>query len=123
MVTLLLEATLKDVDANPLQNKTINFYYSYDQETWNLIEAKTTDSNGKATTTFNTNQTTYFKASFEGDDEYDPSVAYASYEVEAPTPPPTPAEVGFQQLLFVVLLFMVIIVIIMAVGSIRLEEK
>ncbi|RLC83592.1 MAG: hypothetical protein DRJ03_16720 [Chloroflexi bacterium] len=81
MVTLLLEATLKDVDANPLQNKTINFYYSYDKQTWNLIEAKATDSNGKATTTFNTNQTTYFKASFEGDDEYDPSVAYATYEV------------------------------------------
>jgi len=82
MVTLQLEAVLKDINGNPLSGKPINFYYSYDQETWNLIETKTTDSNGKATTTFETSRTTYFKARFEGDEDYEASEATASYTAE-----------------------------------------
>jgi len=83
MVTLQLEATLKDVDGNPLANKPINFYYSYDQETWNLIETVNTNENGIATTTHEATKTTYYKAVFEGDDEYEGSEATASYTLEA----------------------------------------
>ena len=83
MVTLQLTATLKDIDGNPLANKPINFYYSYDQQTWNLIATVNTDENGIATTTHETTQTTYYKAVFEGDDVYEPSEATASYTLEA----------------------------------------
>jgi len=81
MVTLQLKATLKDIDGNPLANKPINFYYSYDQQTWNLIETVNTDENGVATTTHETTQTTYYKAVFEGDEEYEGSEATAVYSV------------------------------------------
>jgi len=40
------------------------------------------DSNGKATTTFETSRTTYFKARFEGDEDYEASEATASYTAE-----------------------------------------
>jgi len=83
MVTLQLTATLKDINGNPLSGKPINFYYSYDQETWNLITTVNTDENGVATTTHETTQTTYYKAVFEGDDVYEPSEATASYTLEA----------------------------------------
>ena len=82
MVTLQLTATLKDINGNPLAGKPINFYYSYDQETWSLIKTESTDENGKATTTFETSKTTYFKACFEGDEDYEASEASASYTVE-----------------------------------------
>ena len=75
MVTLQLEAVLKDINGNPLSGKPINFYYSYDQETWNLIATVNTDSNGKATATHETTKTTYYKAVFEGDDVYESSSA------------------------------------------------
>jgi len=75
MVTLRLIATLKDINGNPLSGKPINFYYSYDQETWNLITTVNTDENGVATTTHETTQSTYYKAIFEGDDKYKPSSA------------------------------------------------
>ena len=82
MVTLQLTATLKDINGNPLSGKPINFYYSYDQQTWNLIATVNTDVNGVATTTHETTQSTYYKAVFEGDDEYEPSEATASYTLE-----------------------------------------
>jgi len=75
MVTLQLTATLKDINGNPLAGKALDFYYSYDGATWSLIESKTTDSSGKASTTFSTTTKTYFKAEFKGDDEYEPSSA------------------------------------------------
>jgi len=73
MVTLKLEATLEDADGNPLSNKPIDFYYSYDGETYTLITTENTDTEGKASTTHETTQTTYYKAVFQGDETYDAS--------------------------------------------------
>ena len=118
MVTLQLKATLKDVDENPLSNKTINFYYSYDKQTWNLIESKSTDENGVASTTFEANQTTHFKAYFEGDENYDPSVAYATYEYEAPAPTPT-YEAYMTSFINMMTFMLIVMLIIELIGLIR----
>jgi len=70
MVTVKLEAVLQDVDGNPLSDKPIDFYYSYDGETYTLITTENTDVDGKASTTHETTQTTYYKAVFQGDADY-----------------------------------------------------
>jgi len=80
MVTLQLTATLTD-GTNPLSGKTIKFYYSYDGVTYNLISSEVTNSNGQASTTHETEQTTWYKAVFEGDDTYEPSEAVQKYTI------------------------------------------
>lgn len=81
MVTLQLIATLTD-GTNPLSSKTIKFYYSYDGVTYNLISSEVTDSYGQASITHETEQTTWYKAVFEGDDAYAPSEAEQKYTIE-----------------------------------------
>ena len=137
MVTLLLTATLKDIDGNPLADKPINFYYSYDKQTWNLIETKNTNSNGVAEATFEATQTTYFKAEFPGDENYDPSSDIEVYTVEiTPAIPPTVEETIrqfvqslvntfvqiFQLILPLILLFLVLSLVMSLVAKIG-EEK
>jgi len=80
MVTLQLIATLTD-GTNPLSGKTIEFYYSYDGVTYNLISSEVTDSNGRASTTHETEQTTWYKAVFSGDEFYESSEAVRKYAI------------------------------------------
>jgi len=73
MVSLKLSATLKDVDGNPLANKSIDFYYSFDGETFTKFDTQTTNEYGVAETITSTTQDTYYKARFEGDELYEAS--------------------------------------------------
>jgi len=81
-MALKLEATLTDIYSNPLGGKTIIFYYSLDGTNYTEIERKTTDPNGKATTTYQNTYygTIWFKAVFPGDPEYEGSEAVVKYE-------------------------------------------
>jgi len=88
MVTLQLTATLKDIDNNPLANKTINFYRSLDGVNYTLIDTKSTDTNGTATTTdeVTATGTYYYKAEFPGDDVYDYSSDVETYTYQIGVP-------------------------------------
>jgi len=88
MVTLQLTAVLKDVDNNPLANKTINFYKSTDGVNYTLIDTKTTDASGTATTTdeITATGTYYYKAEFPGDDVYDYASDVETYIYQAGVP-------------------------------------
>jgi len=79
--TVQLVATLTDNAGNPLANKPIKFYYSYDGSTYTLLATVNTGSDGKATTTHVTKRHTYYKAVFEGDETYAPSEATAEVVV------------------------------------------
>jgi len=75
---VVIQATLKDQDGNPVANKTINFYYRVSGETtWNNAGSDTTDNNGVASVTVNLDvpQTYDFRAEFTGDEDYEPSSA------------------------------------------------
>ena len=84
MVTLKLTATLTS-DSAPLSNKEIYFYYSYDKASWTLIGSQATNESGQASVTHATDRTTYYKAEFKGDPDYEPSYAIATYTVPTPT--------------------------------------
>jgi len=112
MVKLLLKATLKDGEGNPLSNKTIEFYYSYDKNTWNLIETKTTDTNGECTSQHETDKTTYYRARFPGDEVYEEAEAISEYYIPPPPSPPTLAE----QLVRVLTMLLPVIMIIMMIS-------
>ena len=75
--TVELDATLTDINGNPLPGKTINFYYRESGSTeWTQIGSQTTDQNGKATMTYQLPPGTYdFRAEFPGDETYAPSDA------------------------------------------------
>ena len=73
MVSLKLIATLKDAYDNPLASKSIDFYYSFDGETFTKFDTQLTNENGVAETTTSTTQDTYYKARFEGDELYEAS--------------------------------------------------
>ena len=81
MVKLKLTATLKDYYGNALSGKPIDFYYSYDGETYLKITTQTTDVDGKAETIHETTQTTWYKARFEGDEVYDASEVVERYYI------------------------------------------
>jgi len=83
MTSLKLIARLTDSGGAPLSGKPIYFYYSTDGETWINFAAVATDENGYASTTYDVNQKTWFKAEFKGDEQYDPASATAVW------PPPT----------------------------------
>ena len=77
---VLVEATLKDVDGNPLSGKSVNLYYKLSSETtYNDIGTNPhiTDENGVASDIISlTVPDTYdFKAEFPGDDTYEASSA------------------------------------------------
>ena len=77
---VLVEATLKDSEGNPLSGKSVNLYYKLStEETYIDIGTNphTTDANGKVQDTISlTVPETYdFKAEFPGDDTYEASSA------------------------------------------------
>jgi len=77
MTTVKIIAKLTDVDGNPLYNKPIEFYKSYDKSSWNLLDTIYTDTNGVSEITDEVNRygVIYYKARFSGDDTYDSSEA------------------------------------------------
>ena len=94
MTSLKLIARLTDSGGAPLSGKPIYFYYSTDGETWINFAAVATDENGYASTTYDVNQKTWFKAEFKGDEQYDPASATAVWEPSAQPPPqPSPGQV------------------------------
>jgi hypothetical protein len=84
VATLKLTATLT-TDGTPLSGKEIYFYYSYDKASWTLIGSQVTNESGQASATHTTDKTTYYKAEFKGDPDYEPSSAIATYTVPTPT--------------------------------------
>jgi hypothetical protein len=112
-VTLKLTATLTDINGTPLSGKTISFYYSYDGSTWTLIGSGTTDSNGQASVTHTTDRTTYYKAEFAGDPEYDSSSATAEYMVSAPSPTAAPSAP----------VWLILLVLLLLLGVVALTEE
>jgi len=79
LTTVNLSATLKDNSGNPLEGKPIKFYYSYDGTNYTLIATVNTNASGIAETTHTTNEYTWYKAVFEGDDDYESSEDIATY--------------------------------------------
>jgi hypothetical protein len=117
-VTLKLTATLT-TDGAPLSGKTVSFYYSYDGSTWTLIGSATTDANGQASVTHTTDRTTYYKAEFPGDPEYEPSSATATYTPPGqPTQPPTGAVAPAGILIWIILL-----ILLLLLGVVALTEE
>jgi len=119
MVKLLLKAALKDGEGNPLSGKTIEFYYSYDKSTWNLIESKTTDENGECASQHETDKTTYYKARFPGDETYDEAEAIAEYYISPPPSPPTLAEQMMSMLIMLLPVIMIIMMITLLTSIFR----
>ena len=118
MTKLKLTATLKDYQGNALSGKPIDFYYSYDGETYTKITTQSTDINGKAETTHETTRTTWYKARFEGDSTYDASEAVEKYEM--PLIPPELME-QLTNLMMQLLLIMILMSILMALIPRRRE--
>lgn len=77
--TVALRARLVDENGNPLQGKEIIFEKSTDGVTYTEIARRITDENGEAFAGDAPTQTTYYRARFEGDDQYEPAVAEAVY--------------------------------------------
>jgi len=80
MVRLRLIAILRDSAGNPLPNKEVIFYYK-DVKGFIEFDRKITDINGKAETIYNYTgkNVIWFKAVFQGDQDYEYSEAIASY--------------------------------------------
>jgi len=83
-----LEATLQ-TDSTPVPGKTIYFYHRVTGETqWVLDGSDDTDQNGVATLTIQLTvpQTYDFRAEFQGDEDYEASVATVlAFRVKAKT--------------------------------------
>lgn len=92
-----LEATLKDVNGNPVPGRTIEFYKSTDGENYTLIGTSSTDNSGKAVIEDEVEGTTYYKAYFPGDDVYDSSVDYTSIHIEVQPETQQPQLLGMVQ--------------------------
>ena len=69
-----LTAELRDQEGNPISNAEIEFYESRDSTNWRLISTRATDSEGRASLTLGRSSGVYYyKAVFNGTDEYKPS--------------------------------------------------
>jgi hypothetical protein len=120
-VTLKLTATLTDISGAPLSGKTITFYYSYDGSTWTTIGSATTDANGQASVTHTTDRTTYYKAEFAGDPEYDASSATAVYTVSAP--PPTESQAPSPTTTPSVPVWLILLILLLLLAIVALTEE
>ena len=76
-MTVILKARLTDINGTPLQGKTIRFYANS-----TLIDQKTTDADGTATTTHTPTGTTIYVAEFPGDQFYEASRAEVTHTPE-----------------------------------------
>jgi len=81
MVLLKIICFLRDGEGNPLPNKKILFFHSFDGKNFSLFDEKITDENGTCETSYEFNKygTVWFKCVFEGDEVYDRCEAVASY--------------------------------------------
>jgi len=118
-VTLKLIATLTS-DSTPLSDKTIYFYYSFDGSTWTLIGSGTTDVNGQTFVTHTTDRTTYYKAVFEGDPDYESSFATITYTLITQ---PTATQTLIGLLMWIIPLLLLFPLLDAITKSIREEHK
>ena len=74
----------------PLSNKLINFYVSYDNINYTYITTVKTNDSGIAEAYYydpTTNPVIWFRAEFEGDEDYEPSYAIAMWTAPKPAIP------------------------------------
>jgi len=71
MVNLRITVKLCDGDGNPLPNKLVHVYYSFNGSEWLELVSKETDQNGEVIASHTVNRNVWYKAVFEGDDVYD----------------------------------------------------
>jgi len=81
---ITLKARLTTSNGEPLFGMEIKFYRSRDKQTWSYIGSSYTNENGEASIATESYIGEYFKAVFEGTEDYEPSEATAQYT--APTP-------------------------------------
>jgi hypothetical protein len=72
---------------NPIPNATIHIYELQDGTTWNPIGDYTTDSNGVVSID-RVNTQEWYKAVFDGTEEYRPATTYANLQTTPSQPPP-----------------------------------
>lgn len=78
---LVLNADLYNAAGLPVPNRTVYFLVSKDGTWWTEFDYKTTDTFGRASTTYRVESRLYFRAEFRGDDVYAPSSAFAVWPV------------------------------------------
>ena len=107
-----LQATLKDINGNPLSGQTIKFYKSSDNVNFNLIGTQVTDTNGIALQTdiLDNAGTYYYKAVFEGTDTYDPATATATY-----TYTPTTSTTSSTSIFIIIAIIVVIAIVLLLI--------
>jgi len=81
---ITLRARLTTSDGEPLFGMEIKFYRSTDKQTWSYIGSSYTNENGEASIATEAYTGEYFKAVFEGTEDYEPSEATAQYTAPAP---------------------------------------
>jgi hypothetical protein len=74
---LVLDAALYNAADLPVPNRTVYFLVSRDGSWWTEFDSKTTDTFGRASTTYRVESRLYFRAEFRGDSVYAPSSASA----------------------------------------------
>jgi hypothetical protein len=80
MVAIRVVARLFGSSGGPIEGRAVHFYVSSDGSVWTLIGAASTDGGGYASVTYDASGRTWFKASFEGDEYYEPVSAVAVWE-------------------------------------------
>jgi uncharacterized membrane protein len=78
---LVLNADLYNAAGFPVPNRTVYFFVSRDGSSWTEFDSKTTDTFGRASTTYRVESRLYFRAEFRGDDVYAASSASAVWPV------------------------------------------
>jgi 5-hydroxyisourate hydrolase-like protein (transthyretin family) len=82
-----LKAKLATSSGEPLFGMEIKFYESTDAQTWSYIGSSYTNEEGEASVATEAHIGEYFKAVFEGTEEYEPSEATARFVLEEKQPP------------------------------------
>ena len=85
---VMLKAKLTS-NGEPLFGMEIKFYRSGDRQSWSFIGSSYTNEEGEASITTEAYIGEYFKAVFEGTEDYDPSEATARFILEEEQPPTT----------------------------------
>jgi hypothetical protein len=80
MAVVRVVAGLFDSSGRPIRGRTVYFYVSGDGSVWTLIGEASTDGSGYASVVYDASGRTWFKAFFEGDDEYEPASDVAVWE-------------------------------------------
>jgi len=81
VVNVNILVKLCDGEGNPLPNKLIHVFYSFDGVEWVKLHEGLTNEGGEVVTTHATDRDTWYKAVFEGDETYDyaEGIAFFNY--------------------------------------------